>query len=796
MPLEAGQTLSIFELEAPVATSFVLRGTVPLPKGTWPTGDGTIPAAVVDYDGTVVPAQVETVSRYPVAADGADVVEILATVRRDPAVAPGTRVQYEVTYSPHSAPADPGAVDIAELHSGPTPIPSGLRGLLQTPGNLRFVSTDVFGNEYVEQPLSAGNLRRHRYGETMTQLRSYEVMQPAPAVGGATGTLPHLFGIHSYMAVQANEPVLLLDVRVSNGTDGLDLTTTDDDPLDLVYFEDFELEVPAGWVVLQDASDPFVGAPYSHAGKVRYPLVKPNGDGSMHVMPSQGQFHRRLAIAPAADMPKAQALLDQAGLAFNVEATDPDSGLPMLSWFNPGTGRYFPQTHRLPSLAHMGLDSLRADLTGEFNDMRSHLEAGTDTSGYPLNYGRMGWAHPLGIQYGGMTGGVGIHLWQGVRTAAAASVDGYRRLMDVHRAQTDRMPVAIYNKFGETTSINDWVMEGTDYTYVSFYYYNGKRNAGDDVFGYDLAPSFQVDHVVSQGLQPAYEADLLGFQAHDIQHLGRYTRAPKALAWLGNDALSKEDLQRQAQIFHLEYHEHYNSFWKHLQPTGLLQDKLDTAAAPGVGFDFGRGEGWGLDAVNAAYALSRDETWRAEVRDWLAQVTEAVNMGQADCSGIIQSVYSSKWLGGNYRIRQSIEGAIIENALRGMRERVFEGVSAPHTAMLNDVLHDSYNGMMSGLAWNPSEVGPYSHLAVAPAGAQLTPFCLPGDLPGDGTTGYTDNFQVWSSLAYAYEMTGNPLFIQGLQRLTSNSDVTAALEAGGTENIFNRAAAIAMAQEL
>ena len=110
-------------------------------------------------------------------------------------------------------------------------------------------------------------------------------------------------------------------------------------------------------------------------------------------------------------------------------------------------------------------------------------------------------------------------------------------------------------------------------------------------------------------------------------------------------------------------------------------------------------------------------------------------------------------------------------------------------------LHDSYYGMIAPFAWDPGENGPWSHLAVAPAAAPLTPYCLPGDLPGDGHTGYTDGYQIWSSLAYAYEMTGNPLFVTGLQRLIGTSDVKGGLEASGDSNIFNRAAALAMAQQ-
>ena len=83
LPVQA-QTVAVFELGAPSVNEFTLRGTVPVPKGTFPRSDGKIPFAVKDFDGTLVPAQVERVSSYPRYADGADVVEVLARVHRDP----------------------------------------------------------------------------------------------------------------------------------------------------------------------------------------------------------------------------------------------------------------------------------------------------------------------------------------------------------------------------------------------------------------------------------------------------------------------------------------------------------------------------------------------------------------------------------------------------------------------------------------------------------------------------------------------------------------------------------------
>jgi len=793
--LEPGSPMAMVELEVPDEANFVLRATLPVPPGVWPSADGQVPAAVVDYDGTVVPAQVETVSRYAQDELGADVIEVLARVRRDPAVAHGTRVTYEVQYAPHAPAASPGTAGIEDLAAGATPIPADLTSLLGNPANLRIISTDVFGHKYETRPLAGANAKLYRYGEVVSQLRTFDVMMPVSPAAGTTGTLPHFFGVHSYMSVSANESVLLLDVRFDNGADGNDTATDTDDPLSKVYFEDLEIQVPNGWVVLQDAVDPFVGNLYSGGGGKRLPIVKPIGDGTMHVMPSQGQFHRRLAIAPAALANRAQSMLDLSGLAFVKKATDSGTGAELLSWNYPGLARYFPQAHDLPTFEHIGLESLRTTLSAEFQNLRSDLVNGTHGADYPVLAGNLGWAHPFGIGYGGMTGGAEINLYQGVRTAAARSADGYHHLMDNHRMAADRMPVTLYHADGQPSRVANWLEQGTDYTYVPFFYFNGKDNGGSDPFGYNVAPTFQVEYVEANNLQPSYEAELLGYQAHDTQHLIRFTHTPKALAWLGNDAISKDDILMSAENFHFEYHEHFNSFYKHVQSTGLMQDVNDVAANPGKGFVIGRGQGWGIDANNAAMALSKDDAWRAETRDWMAIITETFSAGQADCSGIIQSQVISHLFDSKYKARQSIEGAILENAIRGMQKRAFEGVDATRTAMLEDILHDSYYGMIAPMAWDPGNSAPFSHLAVAPLAAGAVPYCTPGDVPADGVDQYLDAFQIWSSLAYAYEMTLNPVFLTYAEKMTGGP-LRITLEADGTGNIGNKAALLALAQEI
>lgn len=790
LTLEPGTPIAMVEVELPDLDNFVLRATLPVPPNTWPAAQS--PAAVVDYDGTVIPAQVETVSRYADDSVGADVIEILARVRRDPTLAPGTRTTYQVQFVPHAEPAYPSTASINDIISGPTTIPTNLENLLSNPANLRVLSKDVFGHTYETRPLLGANAELYRYGNAMTQVRTYDVMQPQSPVAGATGTLDHFFGVHSYLSVLKNEDILLFDVRFNAGPDGNDPSTTDDDPMGDLYFQNIEIQVPSGWVVLQDAYDPMFGNVYNGGGGKRYPIVKPIGDGTVHLMRAQRAMHRRLAIAPAAQAARAQVLLDQGGLGFAKEGTL--GGQELLSWQYAGVARYFPQAHYLPNLDHLGLSSLRATLTGEFQELRGHLENGTGESAYPLVVGNLGWAHPYGVGYGGMTGGAEIHLFQGVRTLAARSLDGYRRLMDLHRMYVDRGQPVLYHKDGRPTHIVDWLTHEATYSYVPFFFFNSVQNTGTNHFGYDAAPDFQRDYVSANTLEPAYQADLVGFQPVDTQHLVRYTRNPKALAWIGNDALSKDDLQMAAENFRLEYHEHYNSFYKHVQSSGLLSDIQEVEAHPGVGYSVGRGQGWGVDVNNAAFALSRDDSWRVERRSWFETIAQTLSDGQADCSGMIQSTVISHLFSSKYRARQSIEAAILENAILGMRKRVFEGVNAPVTAMLDDVLHDSYYGMISPMSWPASSPGPYSHLAVS--SLDYVPYCSPSQVPSDGIDGYIDNYQIWSSLAYAYELTENPQFLTMTTKMLPSNDLRGELESQGLENIYNRAAILALSQNL
>jgi len=794
IPTNVGDEVGLFEVEAPFAPDFLLRGTLPLPPGVYPRDDGQNPFAVLDYDGTPVATQVEVVSRYPFERDGADIVELIAFVRKPPGIPSGARLQYKVVFGFTDGTPYPVNPSVSDLVDGTKQLPNNVFGLLSDTTSIEITTRDVFGNDYRLRPLEPdGSTKLTRYGDLHTQARTYGVMEPVTPVSGSQGTLPHFFGVHAYVSSLHKEQVVLMDLRFNNGPDGNDPGTDADDPMGRLYFEDIEIAVPPTWVVLQAFDDPYWGnlLPVTSGGKTRYKLVEPMTDGSIHVMPERGQFHRRLAICPPGLENRAQSYLEGAGQGFCRRGSDAGAGHDYFSWWNPATARYFPQKYLLPSLEHVGHANVRNMLANSFDSLHAKLVDGTGTGNYPIQAGVLGWAHPYGVSYGGMTGGDEIFIIDGVKTAESASISGYREFQLTHRMHSDRHANVYFDEQGEPTRIDDWLQSGPSFDHVTFHFY-GEQNGGPDLFGDASAPTFQVQTVANLNREPPYEDQLLNFDFHDLQHLIRYTRSPKVLVYLGNDPLARDDLHMQAEVFRMGFHQYPNNAGGGTQETGLLFRRQYVDAHGPVGFKVGRGEGWGIDAMNVAYATG-DEDLRANLQPWYALIAEVFADGQSACSGFIQAQVAPKMLDGQYRARQNIEQAILENALRGINENVFRDVDPAHAAMLDDTLELSYYSWLGVMAWDPAKKGPWAITAVGPADDALPPYCT--SLPADnGHTPYIDTYQLWGSLAYGHTLTGDPVFLSQATKMVDGGSLFSKLQNKSLDNINNRASLLALVQ--
>src|SRR5688572_10137694 len=664
-----GAVVAVVELEAPKDTPFVLRATIPVPPGTFPRKDGLLPLALRNADGFVVPTQMQVVSSYASERDGADVVEVLGRVDRPAGSAAGQRVSYQVVQYVHP--------------NGPLPLDPYLVDFLLQPGHAFLVATDVFGHRYqvdllrpIGSPANQPRVKVLRAGEAAVEFRTYNVMRPvgqAP-LGPPDGPLAHFLGAHAYVTAWAETRALTLDLRLHNGFDGHDKLEREDDPLGKIYFRDLELWLPSDWTVVPEVQDVQAGAIYEAGGWTRYPIIKPMSSGKVHVFPHQSQLERRLSIARKVDVSAARSLVQDEGLAFCQRGPSPSGG-QLWSWWNAKTARNFPQRHRLPDLSFLNYKTLENQLANMYWMAHQALESG-NPGNYAVPSAALGWAHPWGIPYGGMTGGIEVNLYEGVQLAEVATHEGWLSMRLTHRMNLDRQRNALYGIEGDPTRLEKWI-QYSSFPYVNMNFWMTLIN-GPDPFGFNSVPKYQVDYVKQMGLQPGYEDPLLDYEPHDFQHHVRFTRTPKVLAWLGNDALAKDDLRHAAEIVRMSMHDYPNAEGKYHTGATLFALHASVANHPNNGISWGRGESWCLDAVVAAYSLS-DDAFRARVLPWLRDCADIVAKGQVTCSGFIQASDMPQWLGGIYRTRAQPEHTITEHALWGLTESVFRGADVGRT---------------------------------------------------------------------------------------------------------------------
>ncbi len=779
---EVGDLVGLFEVTLPAVTPFVLHGTMPVPPRAHvdpPTG---VPFQLRGPDGVVFAAQIETVTRWPNSDDGADVVEILARVDRPAGLAPGARTSYQVMYQPHGA---------GQCH------PSvHVENLLAQEGAIVLSTRDVFGNEYRTDVLTdarsgTGSARTLKSGRVAEEVATHEVLRPVTPTTGPQATLPHLMGVHSYLTRYSSEDYVTLDLRVHAAFSGLDPSTSDDDPLGKVYFDALEISVPAGWTVLESTENPYSGPCTTADGRTRKALVRPIAGGALHVMPALSQFERRLVIARVGSEARALSALREEGLAFCREGTSRD-GLELFSWWNGEFGRWFSQRHPLPSLGHENEASLRQTLVSGWTSLQNQVTSGAAGT-YPIESGNLGWAHPFGIQHGGMVSGAEIFLYDGADVAQVASVEGLRAAQLRLRMYTDRQPNVMFNADGRHARWSEWVVHAPGGEFLPVWWYNAPMLWASDPFGYGEASTHQTTAVAAQGRAPAYEADLEGYQPVDWQHLVRYTRSAKVCLWLDNDTLAKEDLRAQAEGFLFGYSNLPQDLYGNIISTGMLSMTNYVEVDPGMGLCFGRGESWGLDAVLCAYSTA-EEPWRRALVPWARDLVSMLERGQSSCSGVIQATPQYNVFDSQYRCRQSIEAAIMENALVGLRETVFEGEDEAVEGRLNEVLRRAFYAMVSPYVWSDTHHGPWAMMAVGLFDMSEPPFCT--SIPADGNYGFADHYQSWSSLAYAYELTHDPLFLSKAQEMLGSTNLTADLNADPITNWQNRAALIQLMQSL
>jgi len=742
-----GPVVAKVRVLAPVTEDFILQATIPLPPGTYDRSDALVPFAILSSSpATASPSQVEIVSRYPNPDHGADVVEVSAHVRRPP-VAPGTPIDYEVVFSPHTAQAFVESTEVAAL--------------FDEPGKLVLEAKDVFGHRYNFDVLAsyrAGTPERVRSGAIMHEHKTSGALMPTTVVSGTQATLPHLMGVHAYMRRFTKEDFFALDLHLHNGFDGQDPSTTADDVLDELHFERLSLRLPAGWRVIDTLPNPYLGVPTVSGGNQSVDLVAPLPGNKLHFMPRSSQFWRRLYIArDASAEARAQVHVARHNIGF-CQPGETAGGVELWSWWNQLTARYSPLAFVLPHLDSMATpEAIREEHRLNLENRLAQVATGS-ASGYPVLSPGLGWSHPWGVAYGGMTGGDDITQTPGIDVAWAASPDGLRFHELKARMVMDRQPGVFYRADGEPTCYEDLVVPQGNYgPWMPLEF--TMRPTGFDYFGFGSAPMHQAQSAQQQNRLAPYKQALADYQPIDLQHYVRYSSHLIILAWLANDSLAKEQLEQSAELYRMTHHEAYVGNYGYVPGAGLKSRELFLANHQGVGIAYGRGEAWGLQLASAAYALG-DDTIRGRYKPWLRTVANYVHQGQSTCTGNIASNRIGNVMNGQYLTRQSFELAFMVTALESMRRSVFEGSEQTTAERLHETMIAATYSTVTAPFWDSSIGGQRRRIGVGRSDFSQVDFCTSIPFEAFYNENEVDNLTAMTPWGLAYAATQDPIFLQ------------------------------------
>ncbi|MDP6761518.1 MAG: hypothetical protein QF860_01460 [Planctomycetota bacterium] len=693
-PRPDGPVLARVELAAPSAPSFLLRATIPIPRGVLDGPLAPLGLRRAGDEGEARVAQVEVVTRR---ADGTpEVIEVVAAMELSEDDRASGRLRYELVGRATGAP--------------PPRRPDGLAALLdpEQGGRLALRARDVHGHAYRCDLLAevdeggVGSRRIDADGPYLRRWRVAGVLLPvepsadAPAPGGQP--LPHMMGVHAYLTRRRGDRALSVDLRVHNGTSaGRRAARRGEEPVGTLYWRELELLVPQGWKVLPEVRDPFFGAPREEDGARIYPIVAAHAGEALHMMPPQAQLLRRLVLVRGGEEAAGRRRLAREGLAFCVHDHR------AFSWANPATQAYFPQRDLVGSMdwfrrgADRGKGALRRVEDLRLVRLLRQLEEGAGGEP-PGRFEAMGWAHPLFLPQEGAHGGEGIRFLEGHRAIGGASASSYRILELHHRMNASRQAEALYDRRGEPLGYPEWAdAEGA----LDFDFRTYGRTAPPEFrqhCGGGPPPGEQVRWVLSEGLRPPYDrggghaaegklstsdGDLVRWMCHDTQHLVRYTKQTKALQWLGNDPLARDDLRLGAELFRLWFHEGSSP---HPDGSAVTLRHLEALAAahPRQGLPVSRGHAWGIDAFCAAWAAA-DDDWRERHRGWIERVADLLVAGANPGGIVIRSDNPPLLQNPRYEGAHAFQSEILLLAVRSLIESVFRGVDTERTEALEDL---------------------------------------------------------------------------------------------------------------
>ena len=750
----------------PNRDKFTVRGSVPLPKGFQFAELTSSPLKMLDSEGNPLDTQWNMISRYP---------------NGDVAVA-----MFSASVPRHNLPVYEEAQFELVLDSDNTvfpKLPNDLVARVLAGSQFKLRLRDLYDNEYIfdalpKNPDQYWKARPYEYGPAFTTVELSHFFKPSEII---EKNLPHFGGVQSWMKLNNDDSkVIEFTINWHNGFGHA--------PAADLYFKSLELVIPKDFHVSSEWPEPTMGEPYEEGEFKVVPLVLPDQDGKMHLLPQRFERCWRLHLYEEGNQ-NAQDCVNQYGWGNCVL----DEGL--WSWNNKETANWMAQRTGMPKLSRQLVEN---KLSKDTTDYYEELLFGTGWEGEGL--GQMGMFNPAGVPYGGATSAREIHVWDGMEALNTPSPTGllYHRVK--HRRYTDRAVAAIYTPGNKPIVLDALLNQDGSTPWVAYnngflpeIWPNGHLDR-DEPFNFDEADKSQVNAVIAENMQPSYEVSLRRYDPIDHQHERRRTKDLIALIWLDNDPLARLHLAMQKELDRMTYFEGKDGRYD-----SLLKQAKQYANKGG---DFGRGDAWVLDSIASHYAVSRDME-RQRLKPWLDHTFEILSSMQQP-NGAWQRKFANKIItdppfGGQYSVMQPYEMYYTTHAVRALSRSVYDGHDPYRFDVCEDMIFKAAVGTWTFFwGWRQDGSGPmlnapWNRVAVGslnPDDAVWTNHSQhPSEQWGDGLN--SSDWQVASILAYGYDrIKGLPQedqFLPVLRVYTFGNEPKSYLQNQGLHKIDGRA---------
>lgn len=553
---------------------------------------------------------------------------------------------------------------------------------------------------------------------------------------------PALLGVHLAIERRADQ-VVLLSLAISNAA--IDPLAPQTFP-GSIYYRRIEVDVGYGQVIPEciRAGERMVGRRYVITDKPGY-------------FPARSHFNRRMAVVPNARTAGARDWSIRARNALDLVGLD-----------LPATYAHFGAS----KLTLPGIDRAKVEqaASARLARVRAVLAAGNPDPPTGLRSGSLGPFTPAGWDVAGGVGGEGIELlpgWDATRSGALL-----RRTL--HDLEMERHPVAFYD--ARTGAPLARLPSPQDYRLT-----RGLGKVTSLVWTtIPFAPTNPYDdrRVLRDWNTGAcaYRLTLLAYQPHDGQHLVRATHNGEAAWWLARDWLARLDLEMIAADARYAWTLYPVAASPGYVPPGLSVVLNAARAKPGLGTPaLGREFGWVANAWSIDLAAASALTPRSEKLVHGRAALECVGL-IAMPTGITQRLSQGSFFGSpdpwtgdgvpaDMDVAQWVlEGPIVATGTLGLMRNAVEP-SDPLVAKARNVIvkwaRSAYlnpNIVPKPTPWNAGVYGIPKWAVVAPkGGAPLGSIAV--------TRGAADPSNSWHHIALAWELTGEAVFLEAMNKL-------------------------------